>query len=90
MGWEAYFESIFQEVTRAKLDEMKLAYQGESLLAREGGRGGLGGEGGRGGDATRRDDALKLDASFFVVVAPFDPKASPPFEAKLCSFGDSM
>lgn len=27
-GWEAYFESMFEEVTRAKLDELKKEYQG--------------------------------------------------------------
>jgi DnaJ family protein C protein 9 len=27
-GWEAYFEAMFEQVTRDKLDEMKLAYQG--------------------------------------------------------------
>lgn len=27
-GWEAYFEEMFERVTRGKLDEMKKAYQG--------------------------------------------------------------
>jgi DnaJ homolog subfamily C member 9 len=27
-GWEAYFEQMFEKVTRGKLDEMKKAYQG--------------------------------------------------------------
>ncbi|KAG6911517.1 hypothetical protein DXG01_014591 [Tephrocybe rancida] len=29
-GWEAYFEAMFERVTRGKLDEMKTAYQGSS------------------------------------------------------------
>lgn len=28
-GWEAYFEDMFERVTRGKLDEMKREYQGE-------------------------------------------------------------
>jgi DnaJ-class molecular chaperone len=28
-GWEAYFEEMFERVTRGKLDEMKKDYQGE-------------------------------------------------------------
>ena len=27
-GWEAYFEDLFDRVTRGKLDEMKMEYQG--------------------------------------------------------------
>ena len=27
-GWEAYFEDLFDRVTRGKLDEMKKEYQG--------------------------------------------------------------
>lgn len=27
-GWETYFEDLFDEVTREKLDEMKKEYQG--------------------------------------------------------------
>jgi len=30
MGWEAYFEEVFEKVTKAKMDEMKKEYQGES------------------------------------------------------------
>lgn len=29
-GWEAYFEEMFEQVTKGKLDEMKKEYQGES------------------------------------------------------------
>ncbi|KAI6167034.1 DnaJ domain-containing protein [Pisolithus thermaeus] len=29
-GWEAYFEDLFEQVTRGKLDEMKKEYQGSS------------------------------------------------------------
>ena len=32
-GWEAYFEDLFERVTRGKLDEMKKEYQGMSLSA---------------------------------------------------------
>lgn len=32
MGWEAYFEEVFEKVTKAKMDEMKKEYQGESYL----------------------------------------------------------
>src|SRR5712671_5618124 len=35
-GWEAYFEALFESVTRDKLDEMKKAYQGERWREREG------------------------------------------------------
>jgi len=28
-GWEAYFEDMFERVTRGKLDEMKKEYQGK-------------------------------------------------------------
>lgn len=28
-GWDAYFEEMFERVTRGKLDEMKKEYQGE-------------------------------------------------------------
>lgn len=28
-GWEAYFDDLFDKVTRGKLDEMKKAYQGD-------------------------------------------------------------
>lgn len=28
-GWEAYFEAMFERVTRGKLDDMKKEYQGE-------------------------------------------------------------
>lgn len=31
MGWNAYFEEVFEEVTRKKLDEMKKEYQGGFL-----------------------------------------------------------
>jgi DnaJ homolog subfamily C member 9 len=31
-GWEAYFEEMFEKVTRGKLDEMKKEYQGMRLL----------------------------------------------------------
>lgn len=31
-GWEAYFEAIFERVTRGRLDEMKKEYQGASEL----------------------------------------------------------
>jgi DnaJ family protein C protein 9 len=31
-GWEAYFEEMFQRVTRGKLDEMKKEYQGKLNL----------------------------------------------------------
>ena len=30
-GWEAYFEDLFDRVTRGKLDEMKKEYQGKCL-----------------------------------------------------------
>lgn len=30
-GWEAYFEDLFDRLTRGKLDEMKKEYQGESI-----------------------------------------------------------
>lgn len=30
-GWEAYFEQMFDRVTRGKLDEMKKEYQGKDL-----------------------------------------------------------
>ena len=30
-GWDAYFEDLFDRVTRGKLDEMKKAYQGKCL-----------------------------------------------------------
>lgn len=30
-GWEAYFEEMFERVTRGKLDEMKKEYQGKVL-----------------------------------------------------------
>lgn len=30
-GWEMYFAEIFEKVTRARLDEMREAYQGNSL-----------------------------------------------------------
>ncbi|KAI0318940.1 DnaJ-domain-containing protein [Amylostereum chailletii] len=29
-GWEAYFEDLFDQVTKAKLDELKLEYQGSA------------------------------------------------------------
>ncbi len=31
-GWEAYFEDLFDRVTRGKLDEMKKEYQGTYVL----------------------------------------------------------
>lgn len=31
-GWEAYFEELFDKVTRGKLDEMKKEYQGEPAV----------------------------------------------------------
>lgn len=31
-GWEAYFEEMFERVTRGKLDEMKKEYQGLNIL----------------------------------------------------------
>ncbi len=31
-GWEAYFEALFESVTRDKLDQMKKEYQGEGDL----------------------------------------------------------
>jgi hypothetical protein len=31
MGWEAYFEHVFEEVTRQKLDELKKEYQRTSV-----------------------------------------------------------
>lgn len=31
-GWEAYFEDLFDRVTRGKLDEMKKEYQGTSTV----------------------------------------------------------
>lgn len=30
-GWEAYFEALFESVTRDKLDQMKKEYQGEGF-----------------------------------------------------------
>jgi DnaJ family protein C protein 9 len=30
-GWEAYFEVLFESVTRDKLDQMKKEYQGEGI-----------------------------------------------------------
>jgi DnaJ homolog subfamily C member 9 len=33
-AWEAYFEEMFDRVTRGKLDEMKAAYQGSSRIVR--------------------------------------------------------
>ncbi|KAL7413839.1 hypothetical protein BDY24DRAFT_388316 [Mrakia frigida] len=30
MGWEAYFEEVFEKVTKAKMDEMKKEYQGSA------------------------------------------------------------
>ncbi len=30
-GWEAYFEALFESVTRDKLDQMKKEYQGEGI-----------------------------------------------------------
>jgi DnaJ homolog subfamily C member 9 len=33
-AWEAYFEEMFDRVTRGKLDEMKAAYQGISCIVR--------------------------------------------------------
>jgi DnaJ family protein C protein 9 len=33
-GWEAYFEDLFERVTRGKLDEMKKDYQGLSYFVR--------------------------------------------------------
>ena len=30
-GWEAYFEALFESVTRDKLDQMKKEYQGEGV-----------------------------------------------------------
>lgn len=32
-GWEAYFEDMFDRVTRGKLDEMKKEYQGKYLFS---------------------------------------------------------
>lgn len=32
-GWEAYFEEMFERVTRGKLDEMKKEYQGDYIYA---------------------------------------------------------
>jgi DnaJ family protein C protein 9 len=32
-GWDAYFEELFDRVTRGKLDEMKKEYQGRSLCS---------------------------------------------------------
>ena len=29
-GWDAYFEDLFDRVTKGKLDEMKMEYQGDS------------------------------------------------------------
>ena len=31
-GWEAYFEALFESVTKEKLDQMKKDYQGQTLL----------------------------------------------------------
>lgn len=31
-GWEAYFEELFEKVTRSKLDEMKMEYQGMCIF----------------------------------------------------------
>jgi DnaJ family protein C protein 9 len=31
-GWEAYFEALFESVTRDKLDQMKKEYQGKSVF----------------------------------------------------------
>lgn len=33
-GWEAYFEEMFERVTRGKLDEMKKEYQGTCVTCR--------------------------------------------------------
>ena len=32
MGWDAYFETLFQRIDRKMLDEDKVRYQGESCL----------------------------------------------------------
>ena len=32
-GWEAYFEALFESVTRDKLDQMKKEYQGEAFFS---------------------------------------------------------
>jgi DnaJ family protein C protein 9 len=32
-GWEAYFEALFESVTRDKLDQMKKEYQGERFFS---------------------------------------------------------
>jgi DnaJ family protein C protein 9 len=34
-GWDAYFEQMFEKVTKATLDEMKKAYQGARRVAPE-------------------------------------------------------